>query len=65
MLELISLETDEFSIVDIAKTLEISRASAFRLMATFEHRGYVEKSFGSEKFCLGVTALETSQNIIS
>lgn len=64
MLEVFSHETEEFSISHIAHMLEISRASAFRLMATFESRGYVEKSTRSEKYRVGATALETSQNLL-
>ena len=65
MLEAFSQETDEFTISHIAKILEISRASAFRLMATFENRGYVEKSTSTDKYSIGVTALETSQNLLT
>ncbi len=64
ILEAVSHEKTDFSISHIAKILDISRASTFRLMATLEHRGYVEKSSTSDKYHVGVTALETSQNLL-
>lgn len=64
MLESFSHETGEFSIAHVAQVMDISRASAFRLMATFEHRGYVERSLSSDRYRVGVAALETSQNLL-
>lgn len=65
MLESFCDEGDEFSLAQICTKLELTKTNAFRLMATFEHRGYLERLPVSGSYRVGIKALETSQKFLS
>jgi DNA-binding IclR family transcriptional regulator len=43
----------------------MTKASLFRLMATFESHGYVERGHGSSEYKLGLAAFEVGQKLLS
>lgn len=65
MLESFCDEGDEFSLAQICTKLDLTKTNAFRLMATFEHRGYLERLPASGSYRVGIKALETSQKFLS
>jgi IclR family transcriptional regulator, KDG regulon repressor len=65
VLEALCEEEDEVRISHLSEKLGMNKTSVFRLMATFENRGYVEKEPGSGRYRLGVSAYEIGQKLLS
>jgi len=65
LLEALCEESDEFRISHLSEKLGMNKTSVFRLLATFENRGYVEREEGSGKYRLGLSAYEIGQKFIS
>ncbi len=64
-LNAIGEEDGEFGISYLTKKLGLSKNSVFRLMATFEKWGYVERVKSSGNYCLGLSAYEIGQKFLS
>jgi len=65
LLEALSEEEDEVSLSHLSERLSMNKANVFRLLATFENRGYVERSQRSSKYRLGPSAYEIGQKFLS
>jgi IclR family KDG regulon transcriptional repressor len=65
VLEALCEEGDEVRISHLSQKLGMNKTSVFRLLATFENRGYVEREKGSGKYRLGLSAYEMGQKILS
>jgi len=65
LLEALSEETDDFRISHLSEKLNMNKTSVFRLLATFENRGYVEREEISGKYRLGLSIYEMSQKFLS
>lgn len=66
MLELIiAEETTLLTLPRLASALGITKDKAFRILATLEKRGLVEKDAGSGKLRLGICAVGLSQKILN
>jgi len=65
LLEALCEEGDGVRISYLSEKLGMNKTSVFRLLATFENRGYVEKVKGSGKYCLGISAYEMGQKFLS
>lgn len=65
LLEALCEETDEFRISYLSEKLKMNKTSVFRLLATFENRGYVEREEASGKYRLGLSIYEMSQKFLS
>ncbi len=65
VLEALCEEEDEVRISQLSQRLGMNKTSIFRLLATFENRGYVEKEQKSGKYRLGLSAYEMGQKFLS
>ena len=65
LLEALCEEPDDFRISQLSEKLGMNKTSVFRLLATFENRGYVEREKGSGKYRLGLSAYEISQKFLA
>ncbi|MFO7767272.1 MAG: IclR family transcriptional regulator [Pelovirga sp.] len=65
LLETLASNSDRCSLAQLSDRLDMTKASLFRLMATFENMGYVEHSDRSGEYQLGMAAFETSQKLLS
>jgi len=65
VLEALCEEGDEVRISQLSEKLGMNKTSVFRLLATFENRGYVEREKGSGKYRLGLSAYEMGQKFLS
>lgn len=65
LLEALCDEADEFRISQLSEKLSMNKTSVFRLLATFENRGYVEREKLSGKYRLGLSAYEIGQKFLS
>jgi len=65
VLEALCDEGDEVRISQLSERLGMNKTSIFRLLATFENRGYVEKEQRSGKYKLGLSAYEIGQKLLS
>ncbi|MDY6849558.1 MAG: IclR family transcriptional regulator [Thermodesulfobacteriota bacterium] len=65
LLEALGEEEDELSLSRLSERLGMNKASVFRLLATFESRGYVERKEGARGYCLGPLAYEIGQKLLS
>lgn len=65
VLEALCDEDGEVRISRLSEKLNMNKTSVFRLLATFEGRGYVEKEEASGKYRLGLTAYEVGQKLLS
>ncbi len=65
VLEALCDEEGEVRISRLSEKLNMNKTSVFRLLATFEGRGYVEKEETSGKYRLGLTAYEVGQKLLS
>ena len=64
VLEAFSHEANEMTITDIAEILEVNRSSAFRLIYTLEHCGYLRKA-SAKTYSLDSKVMELGFNSIS
>ncbi|MFK5927095.1 MAG: IclR family transcriptional regulator [Desulfuromusa sp.] len=65
LLEALADEEDKCSLAQLSQRLDMTKASLFRLMATFENHGYVERGKLSGEYQLGLAAFEVSQKVLS
>lgn len=65
LLEALAEENSQSSLSELSQRLGMTKASLFRLMATFESHGYVERSQGSSEYRLGLAAFEVGQKLLS
>ncbi len=65
VLEALCEEEGEVRISRLSEKLHMNKTSVFRLLATFEGRGYVEREEISGKYRLGLTAYEVGQKLLS
>lgn len=65
LLEALCEEGEEVSLSSLSQRLNLTKASLFRLLATFENHGYVEREPGSRKYRLGMAAYEIGQKFLS
>lgn len=52
---------DELGVTELSKALGLSKNNVFRLLATFELRGYIEQNKKSENYRLGLKVFELGQ----
>lgn len=64
ILEAFNREAQEMTITDIAEILNVNRSSAFRLIYTLEHCGYLQKS-SAKSYTLDSKVMELGFNSIS
>ncbi len=65
VLEALCEEGEEVRISHLSERLGMNKTSVFRLLATFENRGYVEREKGTGKYRLGISAYEIGQKFLS
>lgn len=65
LLETLASNGDRCSLAQLSERLDMTKASLFRLMATFENMGYVERGERSGEYQLGMAAFETSQKLLA
>lgn len=65
VLEALCAEDEDVSLTRLSERLGMNKASVFRLLATFEGRGYVEHCAGSGKYRLSLAAFEVGQRLLS
>ena len=65
LLEALADEENKCSLAQLSQRLDMTKASLFRLMATFENHGYVERGQISGEYQLGLAAFEVSQKLLS
>src|SRR6056297_2246541 len=65
LLEALAEEDTQCSLAQLSHRLDLTKASLFRLMATFENHGYVERGHRSGEYQLGMAAFEVSQKLLS
>jgi len=65
LLEALADEGNKCSLAQLSQRLDMTKASLFRLMATFENHGYVERGQLSGEYQLGLAAFEVSQKLLS
>ena len=65
LLEALAEEDAQCSLSQLSQRLGMTKASLFRLMATFESHGYVERHQGSSEYKLGLAAFEVGQKLLS
>jgi DNA-binding IclR family transcriptional regulator len=64
LLEVLSEEPTDATLPFLADKLEVSRNKAFRLLATLEKRGLVEREEWSGSYRLGIPAVELAQRFL-
>lgn len=65
LLEAFCEEEGELCITHLAQRLGLTKSRVFRLLATFEQKGYVKKSISHGKYNLGISAFETSRKLLT
>jgi len=65
VLEALCEGEEEVRISSLSEKLGMNKTSVFRLLATFESRGYVERGEGSGRYKLGLFAYEMGQKFLS
>lgn len=65
LLEIMCKLEGNVRISQLSEQLGMNKTSIFRLLATFENRGYVEKELNSGKYRLGLSAYEMGQKLLS
>ncbi len=65
VLEALCEEENEVRISRLSEKLDMNKTSVFRLLATLENRGYVEREKDSGKYKLGLSAYEMGQKFLS
>ncbi len=65
LLEILAGSEEELGVSDIAKKLNISTSSAYRLLLTLESRGFVEQNTRTEKYRSGMKIVSLSTNILN
>ena len=65
LLEALAEEGNKCSLAQLSKKLDMTKASLFRLMATFENHGFVERGQRSGEYQLGMAVYEVCQKLLS
>lgn len=65
LLEALADEDNKCSLAQLSQRLDMTKASLFRLMATFENHGYVKRGQRSGEYQLGLAAFEVGQKLLS
>lgn len=65
LLEALCDQGEGVQIAQLSAQLGMNKSSIFRLLATLEARGYVQREEGSKRYQLGMTAYETAQKFLS
>ncbi|ORJ55815.1 IclR family transcriptional regulator [Geothermobacter hydrogeniphilus] len=65
VLEALCDEEEAVRISRLSQRLGMNKTSVFRLMATFENRGYVEREDNTSKYRLGLSAFEVAQKFLA
>jgi len=65
VLEALCDEPEDVQISRLSEKLGMNKTSVFRLLATFENRGYVEREEQTGRYRLGLSAYEVGQKLIS
>lgn len=65
VLEAMCDEPDDIQISRLSEKLAMNKTSVFRLLATFENRGYVEREEATGRYRLGLSAYEMGQKLLS
>jgi IclR family KDG regulon transcriptional repressor len=58
ILESFTKTEDEFGVTELSKRLGLHKNNVFRLLATLEHRGYIEQNRSTENYRLGPKTLQ-------
>jgi IclR family KDG regulon transcriptional repressor len=58
ILESFTKTEDELGVTELSKRLDLHKNNVFRLLATLEHRGYIEQNPATENYRLGVKTLQ-------
>lgn len=58
ILESFTKTEDELGVTELSKRLELHKNNVFRLLATLEHRGYIEQNRQTENYRLGPKTLQ-------
>lgn len=58
ILESFTKTADELGVTELSKRLGLHKNNVFRLLATLEHRGYIEQNPATENYRLGVKTLQ-------
>jgi len=58
ILESFTKTEDELGVTELAKRLSLHKNNVFRLLATLEHRGYIEQNKATENYRLGPKTLQ-------
>ena len=61
VLEAFNGKSDELGVTELSKALGLSKNNVFRLLATFELRGYIEQNKKTENYRLGLKVFELGQ----
>lgn len=64
LLEALTEETTDATLPQLADRLELSRNKVFRILATFENKGFVEREDKSGCYRIGLSAIELAQKCI-
>lgn len=65
VLEALSEGGDDIRVSHLSERLGMNKTSVFRLLATFESRGYVEREPETGRYRLGLSAYEVGQKLLS
>ncbi len=65
ILEILSEFDREVHVTLLSERLGLNKSTVFRLLATFQRRGYVEQDQRTQRYRLGLAAFETSQKLLS
>ncbi len=65
LLEALADQDNKSSLAQLSERLDMTKASLFRLIATFENHGYIERSQQAGEYQLGLAAFEVSQKLLS
>jgi DNA-binding IclR family transcriptional regulator len=65
LLEALAAEGNKCSLAQLSQRLDMTKASLFRLMATFENHGFVERGKRSGEYRLGMAVYEVCQKLLS
>ena len=65
ILELISRERRGLSLTDIGKKVNLPRSTTFRLLASLQNRGYIEKDSKTSTYRLGLEFIELSSSLLT
>lgn len=65
VLEMLSEFDQDVHVTGLSERLGLNKSTVFRLLATFQRRGYVVQDQGTQLYRLGLSAFETGQKLLS